>query len=127
MAEIFTVEMGESEYSIVAPDETPGEPVPYGEVATLHWSNHYYYSHVEDPDKYPEGGTPPPVYRVDQTTTMESKMLEVEDAQGGYEPEEEEEEEEGEEGEPRELEPGVIEFPEGDDPDEDLPRAEDVS
>lgn len=135
MADTFTVEMGIKRYSIVAPDGEPGEPVRYGIIAMLHWKDHYYYSHVDDPDLHPEGGAAPAVLRVDQTTTMESTMLEVEDGdeeedeededEGEDEGEEEEqEEEEPEEGEPREA--GVIEFPDGEDPDEDLPRAEDT-
>lgn len=131
----FTVEMGVKKYSIVAPDGEPGEPVRYGIIAMLHWQDHYYYSHVDDPDKHPEGGTAPTVYRVDQTTTMESTMLDVdeeeeeddEDEGDDYGDEEEEEEEEGpeEEGEAEGSRVGVIEFPE-EDPDEDLPRAEDT-
>ena len=128
MATAFTVEMGEELYSIVAPDGTPGDEVPYEVPATIFWKNVLYYALVNDPDEFPEGGPAPTVFRVDATTVMESVMEEVSDEEegpdGGDQEEEEEEEEEDEQ------EPGsggeVIDFPvpEEEEDDENLPPAE---
>jgi len=135
----FTVEMGEEMYSLVAPDGTPGEPVEYGTTATITWNNILYYAHVDDPDKYPEGGESPTVFRVDSTTVMESAMEEVSDEDqeretpplllGEEDEGEEDEDEEEEEDEEDEPGPGdVVEFPEPEDEgeDENLPPAGDL-
>lgn len=132
-ASVFTVEMGEELYSIVAPDGTTGEPVPYEVTATVMYNGILHYAIVDNPDDFPEGGDPPTVFRVDSTTVVESTMEEVSDEDegggggSGSGDEEEDEEEEDEEDEDEEAGPGdVIEFPdpEEEEEDENLPRAE---
>lgn len=128
MADVFTVEMGEEEYSLVAPDGRAGAPVPYEEgTASVMWNGVLYYAHVDDPDEFPEQGPAPTVFRVDSTTVMESEMVEVEDDDDDEDGEGEDEEEDlDSDSESREPVQGdVIEFPQSEeDDDENLPPAD---
>ena len=128
MAEVFTVEMGEEKYSLVAPDGTPGEPVLYDTgTATVQWNGIVYYCHVSDPEDYPEGGEAPEVHRVESTVVVESAMEEVSDDPDDPDEEDEDEEDEEDEDEEEGPAPGdVIQFPEPgeEEEDENLPPAD---
>lgn len=87
------VELDETMFRLVAPDESASELVPYGGAAFVEYDGSRYYCFIDDPNSEPH------VMRIDGETEIEAEVEETEfelDADG--------EEDEGEEAEVEEVE-----------------------
>ena len=66
------VELDETMFRLVAPDDTPSELVPYGGAAMLEYEGVKYYCFIDDPNDTPH------VMRIDQETEVEAGAEETE-------------------------------------------------
>lgn len=62
----MTVELDETMFRIVAPDETPSELAPYGSAAILEYEGSKYYCWIDNPNETPR------VMRIDAETEIEA-------------------------------------------------------